>query len=322
MYKFLSCLLLACATIANAASYKIAVIPKSAGGQYWDAVHVGVQKAVRELKTQGVQIELIWTGPVNEDLVDRQIEIVKEATSQKVDGIVMSPCDGNLLAPSIQAAIQAKIPVAVIDSGLKAVGQITFIATDNYKGGVMGARRLGALLEGKGNVILFRSRKGSGGTEQREKGFLDTLKNQYPGIQVISSDQYAGGSYESAEKVAADLISTFGAQANGAFASNEISNHGMLKALRDKGLTGGKVKFVGFDASEETIAALKSGAMQGTVAQNPINMGYLGVTTLVSKLQGKTVESEIDTGCILVTPDNMENPSVAELIRKPELEKN
>ncbi|MFA5264300.1 MAG: substrate-binding domain-containing protein [Opitutaceae bacterium] len=320
MHKFLSCLLLVCATLASAETYKIAAVSMATSGPYWDCVHAGVQKAVREFKAQGVQIDLIWTGPENEGQLGRQIEIVREMIQQKVNGIVIAPCDSVALSSPVQAAVQAKIPVVVIDSGLKASGQLCLISTDNYKGGVLGARRLASLMEGKGNAILFRNRKGAGSTEQRERGFLDTIKSQYPDIHVISSDQYSGGDTKSAEKTALDLIASLGARTDGVFASNEVSNHGMLYALRQKAFAGGKIKFVGFDTNSEIIEALKSGDMQGTVAQNPINMGYLGVKTLVSHLQGKATEGEIDTGCVVVTPDNMINPMVAELIRKPVLE--
>jgi ribose transport system substrate-binding protein len=229
---------------------------------------------------------------------------------------VISPGDVRALVGSVEAAVQAKIPVIVIDSGLQSAQQLSFVATDNYKGGVLGARRLGTVLEGKGKVILFRSRKGAAGTDARENGFLDAIKNQYPGIQVISSDQYAGGTNASSEKNATELLNRLGPEANGVFASNETAVIGMLAALRSTGLAK-KIKFVGFDASARTLEALKSGEMQGVVVQDPMKMGYLGVRLMVDHLKGRNVEREVDTGCVMVTMDNLEKPAIADLINPP-----
>ena len=315
MNKYIVTLLVAAAA-AYAQPYQIAIIPKSTTNEYWNIIHAGALKAQQELKAQGVEINLLWVGPPTEDDIVRQQQIVKEMVEKHVSGIVISPGDVRALVAPVEAAVQAKIPVIIIDSGLQSVKQLSFIATDNYKGGVLCARRLGTVLEGKGKVILFRFKKGAAGTDARETGFLDTLKNQYAGIQVISSDQYAGGTYESAEKNATELLKRMGQDANGVFASNEIAATGMIAALRATGFAK-KIKFVGFDASSHTLEALKAGDMHGFVVQNPMQMGYLGVKTLVAALKGETVERQIDTGCVMVTLDNIEKPAIADLVNPP-----
>jgi len=316
MKKSLVVLFLIVGAAAYAQPYQIAVIPKGTSNDYWKVVHAGALKAVQELKGEGVEVNLLWEGPATEDQVDRQQQIVREMTAKHVSGIAISPGDVRALVAPVEAAVQAGIPVVVIDSGLQSVKQLSFVATDNYKGGVLGARRLGTVLEGKGKVILYRSRKGAAGTEARETGFLDAMKNQYPGIQVISSDQYAGGTYESAEKNATELLKRLGQEATGVFASNETAAIGMLVALRTEGLAK-KIKFVGFDASPRTLEALKSGEMQGFVVQDPIKMGYLGVKLLIDHLKGRSVEREVDTGCVMVTLDNLEKPAIADLVNPP-----
>jgi ribose transport system substrate-binding protein len=315
MKKYIVTLLIAAAA-AYAQSYQIVVIPKGTGNDYWKVIHAGALKAQQELKSEGVEVNLIWNGPATEDMVDRQQQIVQEMIEKHVSGIVIAPSDVRALVGPVEAAVQANIPVVVIDSGLQSVKQLSFVATDNYKGGVLGARRLGAVLEGKGKVILFRSRKGAAGTDARETGFRDALKNQFPGIEVISADQYAGGTYESAEKNATELLKRVGQEANGVFASNEIAAVGMLAALRTTGFAK-KIKFVGFDASARTLAALKSGEMDGFVVQDPMKMGYLGVKTIVDHLKGKPVDREIDTGCVMVTLENLDKPAIADLVNPP-----
>jgi len=87
--------------------------------------------------------------------------------------------------------------------------------------------------------------------------------------------------------------------------------------LRDIGKAAGKVKMVGFDAGTQLVADLKSGDVQGLVVQNPVLMGYKGVMTMVEHLQGKKVEKRIDTGVVLVTPENAEQPEIKELLYPP-----
>ena len=315
MKKYIVTLLIAAAA-AYAQPYQIAVIPKGTASDYWKVIHAGALKAQQELKSAGVEVNLIWEGPASDDQIDRQQQIVREMIAKHVNGIVIAPCDVRALTAPVEAAVQAQIPVVVIDSGLQSVKQLSFIATDSYKGGVLGARRLGTVLEGKGKVILFRSRKGAASIDARETGFLDAIKNQYPGIQVIYVDQYPGGTYEDAERNATEVLNRLGQEATGIFASNEIAATGMLTALRAKGLAQ-KIKFIGFDASARALEALKAGDMQGFVVQDPMKMGYLGVKTLVAHLQGKKVDREVDTGCVMVTLENFEKPAIADLINPP-----
>jgi ribose transport system substrate-binding protein len=91
----------------------------------------------------------------------------------------------------------------------------------------------------------------------------------------------------------------------------------MAKALRDIGRAGGKVKMIGFDSGTPSVQDLKNGDVQGLVVQNPMRMGYLGVVTMVKHLQGEPVEKRVDTGVVLVTPENMEKPEIKELLYPP-----
>ena len=114
-------------------------------------------------------------------------------------------------------------------------------------------------------------------------------------------------------------VNRFGRDVTGIFAPNESSATGMLLAMKDAGLAGGKVKLVGFDSGAQTVAALKSGDLQGLVVQNPFQMGYLGVKTLVASLRGQKVALVIDTGCALVTRENMAAPAMAKRLSLPVL---
>ena len=300
-----------------AGPYTIAVIPKGTTHEFWKSINAGAVKAQRELTEQGTRVDIIWKGPLREDDRSLQIQVVEDFTTRHVSAMVLAPLDYQALVRPVHTAIAAGIPVVVMDSDLKSDRYVSFVATDNKKGGEMAGEYLGKLLGGKGNIILLRYAVGSASTEARETGFLDAIKRQYPGIKIISSDQHAGATRELAYQTSQNLLNRFGKAVNGIFCPNETATVGMTKALRDLGLAGGKVKMVGFDAGSQSVQDLKSGDLQGLVVQNPMLMGYLGVTTAVKHLRGEKVEKRIDTGVALVTKENMGTPEMKDLLYPP-----
>ena len=296
--------------------YTIAVIPKGSTHEFWKSIHAGAEKAAQELAAKGVQVEVYWKGPLREDDRDQQIQVVENFTSRNVSGIVLAPLDSQALVNPVASAVQAGIPVVVMDSGLKSDKYLSFVATDNFKGGQLAGQYMGKLLNNKGNVILLRYAVGSASTEEREKGFLDALA-KFPDIKLISADQYAGATVETAYQASQNLLNRFGDEVNGVFCVNEPSTIAMTKALRDIGKAGGKVKMIGFDAGSQSVLDMKNGDVQCLAVQNPVLMGYLSVMTMVKHLQGEQVEKRIDTGVVLVTPENMEQPDMHDLLHPP-----
>ena len=296
--------------------YTIAVIPKGSTHEFWKSIHAGAEKAAQELAAKGVQVEVYWKGPLREDDRDQQIQVVENFTSRNVSGIVLAPLDSQALVNPVASAVQAGIPVVVMDSGLKSDKYISFVATDNFKGGQLAGQYMGKLLNNKGNVILLRYAVGSASTEEREKGFLDALA-KFPDIKLISADQYAGATVETAYQASQNLLNRFGDEVNGVFCVNEPSTIAMTKALRDIGKAGGKVKMIGFDAGSQSVLDMKNGDVQCLAVQNPVLMGYLSMMTMVKHLQGEQVEKRIDTGVVLVTPENMEQPDMHDLLHPP-----
>src|SRR6266542_651575 len=170
----------------------VAVIPKGTTHEFWKSIHAGSLKAARELSAQGTEIEVIWKGPLREDDREQQIQVVEGFSSQGVDGIVLAPLDNRALVRPVEEAKRAGVPTVIIDSALESDNIVSFVATDNRKGGMLAADKMGELLGGKGKVLLLRYQEGSASTQDREDGFVEELKKKYPGIDLISSDQYAG----------------------------------------------------------------------------------------------------------------------------------
>jgi ribose transport system substrate-binding protein len=289
--------------------YTIAVIPKGTTHVFWKSVEAGAKQAGSEL---GVNI--IWKGPLKEDDRAQQIGVVQQFVSEGVDGIVLAPLDANALLAPVRSAKAKKIPVVIFDSPLNGkAGQdfVSLVATDNKKGGTIGGEELARLLGGKGKVVLLRYGVGSASTEQREAGFLEAIA-KHPDIQVIEKDHYAGATVGEAQRMSENLLDKL-READGIFTPNESSTQGMLNTLKKNDLAG-KKKFVGFDTSASLIAALQANEIQGLVAQNPRNMGYTAVVTMVKHLKGEKVPEAIDTGCALVTKDNLDTPEIKKLL--------
>jgi len=294
---------------------QIAVIPKGTTHEYWKSVHAGAVKAEQELQAAGTKVKIIWKGPLREDDRNGQTDVVETFVTQGVQGIVLAPLDSEALVRPAEDAVAKGIPVVVMDSALDSKKAASFVATDNHKGGVIAAQEMIKLLNGKGNVIMLRYAIGSASTEAREAGFLDEIKTA-PGIHIISSDQYAGATVDTAYRSAQNVLARLGKQVDGIFTPNESSTLGMRLAMKDINALG-NVKLVGFDTSPELITALKANEIQGLVAQNPFLMGYDSVKTAVDAIDKKTVPASIDTGAVLITADNINTPDVQTLINPP-----
>ena len=210
---------------------------------------------------------------------------------------------------------RAGIPVVIFDSALESKAAVSYVATDNLKGGRLAGEHMGKLLKGKGKVLMLRYQEGSASTEAREQGFLEALKAGFPGVTVISSDQHAGPTRDTAKRVAESLLNRY-PDLQGIFCVNESSAAGMLLALQDLGRAG-KVAFLGFDAHPVFVEAMAKGEMAGFVLQNPFEMGYLAVKTAVQHLQGQKVPPVIDTGVHVVTPENVKTPEMVQLLEPP-----
>jgi len=294
---------------------QIAVIPKGTSHEFWKSVHFGAQKAADEIG----DVEIIWRGPVVESDTGSQIEVVKSMITRQVDGIVLAPNQKGGLVDAVEESIGEGIPVVIFDSGLdEGPDIISYVATDNYKGGQMAAKQMAAAIGEKGNVILLRYIAGSESTEQREKGFLDGLKD-YTEIKVVSSDQRGGDNTTSSKEKVDQLLQTYGDNLAGIFAVCEPNANGTLESLRNAGLNG-KVKLIAFDPSDALTEALADGSCSGIVIQDPVQMGYQAVKTMVGAINGEPAEAFISTGEYVATPENMNEEESLRLLKPSILE--
>jgi len=212
--------------------WRVMVIPKETTRDFWMTIHAGALKAARDLGN----VEVVWQGPDKEDDRIQQIQLVQSAVAAGVDGIVLAPLDARALAQPVEMVVAKGIPVVIIDSGLDSSKPVSTISTNNYYGGVLAARRIGQVLGGQGKVILLLYAVGSESTEQREKGFKETLSTEFPGISLLSESEYAGPTLDQAQQKSEGLVTRYRGQFEGVFCSNESSTLGMKRALEAAGL--------------------------------------------------------------------------------------
>ncbi|MEW5978351.1 MAG: substrate-binding domain-containing protein [Acidobacteriota bacterium] len=296
----------------NKGQKTIAVIPKGQAHIFWQTVHAGARAA-----GQKYGVEILWNGPATEIDISRQINVAEDFINRRVDGIVIAPCDEKALVPVIESASRRGIPVTVFDSGVQSEAYVSFVATDNYQGGVLAARRMAEILNGKGNVAIIGVVPGSASTTQRENGFKDTISKEYPDVKIVAF-QYGMSDRAKSLAVTEDIL-TANPNLHGIFGPNESSVIGAAQAVKLRGLAG-KVRIVGFDSSPSLISDLQEGVIDSLVVQNPFAMGFEGVKTLCDKMAGSTPPRRIDTGVTLVRPDTLSNPEIQELIN-PNLKK-
>jgi ribose transport system substrate-binding protein len=301
---------------AAPARLRIAVIPKGTTHEFWKSVHAGAVKAAREL-----DVDIVWKGPLKEDDLKSQIDLVQSFAAQKVSGIALAPLNDKALIASVNAASQSGSPVVIFDSALSGGKFVSFVATDNRAAGRLAGERMQKLLNGKGKVAVLRYQEGSASTHDREEGFLEAVKKT-PGLEVVSDNQYGGATTESAFAASESLLLAQKAAnggLDGVFAPNESTTFGMLLAL-EKSKLAGKLRFIGFDASEKLQKGVSAGEIDALVLQNPFKMGDLAVRAVVDHLRGKPVEPRADTGAQILDKQNEQEPAIQALV-KPDLAK-
>ncbi len=293
------------AALGAGGKLKFAVVPKGLTHQFWLTVKAGADAAGKDL---GVEID--WIGPEKETEVVKQINMIEDQIGAGVNAIVMAACDQDALVDVIKKALDKKIPVVTIDSGVNSDLPQSFIATDNVAGAADAARELAKLIGNEGEVGLIPFVKGAGTSEQREEGFKKGIA-EFPTI-MIADIQYCQSDVIKAMNVTEDML-TAHPNLKGIFAASEPAAIGVVQALEAAGKAG-QIKLVAFDASDDEIAALKRGTIQALIVQNPFRMGYDGVKTAYDVLHGKQVEKRIDTGVTVVTMENIETPEVKKLL--------
>ena len=286
----------------------IVFIPKAGDQDFWKFMRNGADKAVSENKN----VRMTWRGPAYNDDTDSQIRIAEAYSVPSVNAIIIAPTDAERLSPVIKKAHEKGTPVIIVDSGISCSCYLNYIATDNREAGRLAARHLSRLLDGKGNVVLFRTVKGSASTDERGEGFIEQLKKSSPDIKIIA-DIHGGGSRGKSLRSARDILKE-NPKIDGIFAVNESASDGMARALIEHPLKN-KPVFIGFDATPFLIDGIRNGLLEGIIVQDPRKMGYLAVKSAIDAANKKPpTEKTIHTDSVMITNKTLDNPEIKALL--------
>ncbi|MGG4341370.1 substrate-binding domain-containing protein [Paenibacillus lautus] len=264
--------------------------------EFWRVLIEGVNTASREF---GVDVSVV--GPTQEIEVDLQIQLLEEAIKQKPDAIVMAAGDYNRLVPLAESIRKAHIPLIMIDSAVNGDYAQSLIATDNVNAGQKAGKELSSLLPAHAKVAIVSFVQGTSTQIEREQGVRSILEPR-SGTEIVGT-YYSEGKEERAYEITKKLLLERH-DLNGIVGLNEPSTVGAGRAIRELGLAG-KVKLVGFDSSVKEVKLLEEGVLQSTIVQKPFNIGYLGIKTAVSIIEGDKVSRNVYTDSVVITKVNM-----------------
>lgn len=292
---------------SSGGKYTIAVVPKSVGLFYWGTVHAGAAAAAKAL---GVNI--IWKGTETETDVSGQVNILQDFINRHVSGIAFAATDAHGLVGIAQAAAKANIPVVNIDSGLSPQTP-PLVATDNIAAAAKAADILAQQIGDSGDVALLPFVPSAATSIQRQQGFEQEIK-KFPKIHLVAV-QYDQSDINTALSEMENILTSHPGL-KGVFAANEPGVIGVVHALLERGLVG-KVKVIGFDNAPDEVSALAQGQVSALIVQDPYKIGYQGVAEVVDLLHHKTVPHSLDTGAIVATKANMNQPAIHKLLVPP-----
>jgi ribose transport system substrate-binding protein len=290
----------------------IAVVPKGTAHLFWQSVQAGAIAAGRDL-----EVDVLWNGPSQETEYSRQVQIVDSMVARGVDGLAVAATDRTALSQPIDRAAKAGLLATVFDSGVDTENYLTFVATNNYEGGQIAARKLADLVHGKGKIAMVMNAPGSASTMDREKGFEEVIRKEFPNIQIVAR-QFGMSDRAKARDAAENMLAAH-TDLDGLFASAEPSSVGAALAIKARGLAD-KVNLVAFDSTDGMVEDLKNGAIDAMVVQDPFKMGYQAVKTQVDHLHGIKPPKRIDLRARVITRPDLEKPDVKELLF-PDLDK-
>ena len=237
-------------------------------------------------------------------VVDAQDDSAREATNiedliqQEVDALLINPTDADAIVPSVQKANEAGIPVFTVDRSAAGGEVVSHIASDNVAGGRMAAEYLCEALGGSGNVVELEGIAGTSAARDRGQGFNDYMSSECTGVEIVARQT---ANFNRAEGLSVfENILQAQPEIDGVFAHNDEMILGAIEAAEAAGRAE-EITFVGFDAIDDAVAAVEEGRLAATVAQQPAEMGRLGVETAVARLSGASVDEYIPVDLRLVT---------------------
>jgi ribose transport system substrate-binding protein len=283
----------------------IGVIPKSTLYDYWKSVRVGAEQAAKE-----AGYEIVFQGTAKDTDVEGQVKIIEDFITQGVKAIVISPTNADALVPALEKADAAGITIIIIDGDLNSDIPHSFVSTDNVAASAMAADKMNELISGSGKVAVVSEVAGSIQGAAREKGFIDQI-NSFGGYTLLNTF-YSEGDRNLAFNITQDIF-TSNPDIKGIFATNEGASIGVSLGVDASGKKD-DIAVIGYDSSEDLLKAIRDGVIEGTIAQDPTAIGYIGVTNAIKVINGEKVEKDVAVSAVYVDNNNIDNEDIQKIL--------
>lgn len=276
---------------------KVALIMSDIGSAnpFWAAVSQGAIDKGEEL---GVDVAAVGP-PGGETDIAGQIALVEDQTAKGVKGIAISPADTAALIPALEQARARGVAVLFVDKRADMPG--TYIGTNNIPAATLGAQHICDNVESGSDVAILQGIITGTTGQHRAQGAREGL--EACGMNIVA-EQPADWDTAKAQAVTENIL-TANPDLKAIFSSNDNMALGAIEAVRNAGKLE-DIFIVGFDGNPNAAEAILAGDLEASVAQRPYNMGQMGVENVLKLAAGETLPEEIDTGAILVTPENAE----------------
>ncbi|MEI3417711.1 MAG: substrate-binding domain-containing protein [Blautia sp.] len=281
-------------------------IPKveDSTNDFWKALILGTKMAAKEYNAD-IEIK----APAEENDIERQNELLKEAISEEPDAILFSPSSFTESNDLLKEAKEKGIRISFIDSYTEEKVQDLTVATDNLEAGEKLGKFASTLLGPDDQIAIVAHVKGVSTAVEREEGFRKGLGDLAKNIVEVV---YCDSQYEKSRKLTQELMEKY-PNLKMVAGMNEYSSVGAARAVKAAGAKD-RIQVVGVDSSQEAVQLMENGVFKGLVVQKAFKMGYIGVKETILMLRGKSYEKDINSGCELVTPDNMYDSEIEKLL--------
>jgi ribose transport system substrate-binding protein len=288
---------------SGAAGPRVALVLKTLNSPFFIEMQRGAQEAARAKK-----VDLVVQAAEREVDVEKQMQIIENLIETKVAALLVTPSGSKEVVPALLKANAAKIPVVILDTQVDPgaakeanVSLASFVGSDNYEGGKLAGQQLVAVTGGKATVAILEGIPGHETGDSRLRGFKEAVSGS-PGIKVVAS-QPANWERDLGFTVFQNMMQAH-PDLDAVFACNDMMALGAVEAIAAAGKTG-KIRVIGFDAVDDAKQAINAGSMVASVAQQPAEMGRLGVETVVKILAGESVPAEQRVSIGLVTAETL-----------------
>lgn len=281
-------------------------IPKveDSTNDFWKALILGTKMAAKEYNAD-IEIK----APTEENDIERQNELLKEAISEEPDAILFSPSSFTESNDLLREAKEKGIRISFIDSYTEEKVQNLTVATDNLEAGEKLGKFAATLLDPDDQIAIVAHVKGVSTAVEREEGFRKGLGDLAKNIVEVV---YCDSQYEKSRKLTQELMEKY-PNLKMVAGMNEYSSVGAARAVKAAGAKD-RIQVVGVDSSQEAVQLMENGVFKGLVVQKAFKMGYIGVKETILMLRGKSYEKDVNSGCELVTPDNMYDSEIEKLL--------